>query len=171
MAIHPMPLITEKVKARFWSKVQKTGDCWNWTAARNQKGYGVFGITADKIAKNYLAHRVSLYIAGIHHPINSFALHSCDNPACVRTDHLRWGTLAENVQDMFLRNRNVPIAVHRKTMKKAAVRGAKHRWARIPDHVIQMVLNDTRIHREIADEYGLSRQYVGDLKRGRRRAA
>jgi len=27
------------VSARFWSKVDKSGDCWIWTGARDGKGY------------------------------------------------------------------------------------------------------------------------------------
>lgn len=30
------------VAERFWSKVDKTDDCWLWTAATNRRGYGQF---------------------------------------------------------------------------------------------------------------------------------
>lgn len=41
---------------RFWSKVDKTEDCWQWTAARNsENGYGVFSIGG----RLHVAHRVA----------------------------------------------------------------------------------------------------------------
>lgn len=33
-------ILTEEDIDNFWSKVQKTDDCWLWTAARTSKGYG-----------------------------------------------------------------------------------------------------------------------------------
>jgi len=27
---------------RFWSKVDQTDSCWNWTACKNTDGYGYF---------------------------------------------------------------------------------------------------------------------------------
>jgi hypothetical protein len=41
---------------RFWSKVDKSGECWLWTAALTSEGYGVFGIYPG-VAKR--AHRLA----------------------------------------------------------------------------------------------------------------
>lgn len=30
------------VEVRFWQKVDKSGDCWEWIAGKNQYGYGTF---------------------------------------------------------------------------------------------------------------------------------
>lgn len=43
------------------------------------------------------------------------SLHSCDNKRCVRADHLRWGTQAENVQDMVDRNRGAWVERRKRT--------------------------------------------------------
>lgn len=48
-------------------------------------------------------------------------LHSCDNPACIRASHLRWGSGKENARDRQIRDRYGPRA----KMKVLDVRGAK----------------------------------------------
>ncbi|MFE9735451.1 HNH endonuclease signature motif containing protein [Streptomyces sp. NPDC005863] len=87
---------------RFWSKVRKAADsCWVWTAS-SRNGYGTIG-TAD--GKQY-AHRLS-YVWH-HGPIAEGLVvrHRCDNPLCVRPDHLELGTKADNSRDMVERGRS-----------------------------------------------------------------
>ena len=88
----------------FWSKVKKTRGCWNWTASLTKAGYGQ--IQARKIRPEpMLCHRVSWelhngYIVGGLH-----VLHTCDNPACVRPEHLFLGTQRTNNKDRQLKGR------------------------------------------------------------------
>lgn len=82
---------------RFWNKVKKTNTCWEWIATKSMVGgYGV--INNNK--KAYRAHRVSYELA--YGPIEDkslFVCHKCDNPGCVRPDHLFLGTHEQNQQD------------------------------------------------------------------------
>lgn len=89
---------------RFWRHVDKSGECWNWKGALGRGGYGQFAPTATTHA---LAHRYSyeLHVGPI--PAGHVICHRCDNPGCVRPDHLFLGTQLDNVRDMFSKGRNV----------------------------------------------------------------
>lgn len=90
------------IAERFWQKVNKSGGCWVWTASTNGRGYGKFW-NGERIVA---AHRFSFELSGEPIPRGAFVLHRCDNPGCVRPDHLFLGTQAENIQDMINKQRH-----------------------------------------------------------------
>jgi len=94
----------QSVPDRFWTKVDKSGECWTWTAHRTDKGYGVLGGARD--GKNAPAHRVSWELANGLIPDGLWVLHSCDNPPCVNPAHLFLGSAADNTADMMAKGRN-----------------------------------------------------------------
>jgi hypothetical protein len=93
---------------RFWAKVNKTDGCWEWTASRGPKGYGYFvrDGTRRPGRRSESAHRVSWEMAHGPIPEGLYVLHKCDNPPCVRPDHLFLGTKADNNRDMHQKGRN-----------------------------------------------------------------
>lgn len=94
----PTPLVTRyhSAEQRFWSRVEKTETCWNWTGFVNKWNYGRFrGFGAKKT----LVHRFSWMIHFGPIAKSALVLHSCDNPRCVRPDHLFLGTFATNNDD------------------------------------------------------------------------
>lgn len=93
--------LTSKQVNLFWSKVRLSEGCWLWTKATNNKGYGNV-----RINKKYLnAHRVA-YAITYGDPGKLWVLHSCDNPSCVRPDHLFLGTHQDNMDDMRVKGRS-----------------------------------------------------------------
>jgi HNH endonuclease len=100
---------------RFWAKVQIGPGCWEWTARRNRKGYGVATVLHSRPGHNRQieAHRVAYALAAGPIPVGRLVLHHCDNPACVKTEpdaeypegHLFLGTYRDNVRDMLSKGR------------------------------------------------------------------
>ena len=97
---------------RFWAKVDKSGPtpshrpelgpCWVWTASKSAEGYGFFNMSDQK---NMGAHRASWCLANGAIPSRMWVLHRCDNPSCVRPEHLFLGTPTDNVRDMLAKGR------------------------------------------------------------------
>lgn len=92
------------VEVRFNSKyiINEQTDCWEWTAAKNNIGYGMFR-WAQGIMRT--AHRVSYELHKGPIPQGQVVCHTCDNPKCVNPDHLWTGTLKDNAQDMVAKDR------------------------------------------------------------------
>ena len=90
---------------RFYSRFQKGAGCWNWTGSKNSWGYGCIRYNQ----KNDGAHRVAWILKYGKIPKGLCVLHRCDNPACVRPDHLFLGTQMDNMQDRKKKGKyNVP---------------------------------------------------------------
>lgn len=86
---------------RFWPHVATGPGCWEWTRARNSGGYGTF-VYPD----GQLAHRFSWIVSFGPIPDGLDVLHKCDNPPCVRPDHLFLGTDADNAADKVAKGRS-----------------------------------------------------------------
>ncbi len=80
-------------------KVMPSG-CHEWQGGKVY-GYGHFIISG----KDWRAHRYAWTRANGPIPDGLVVMHLCDNPACVRLDHLRLGTNRENTQDAVSKGR------------------------------------------------------------------
>jgi hypothetical protein len=94
---------------RFARKVVQGPGCWEWRGWRNRKGYGTlitYWWDGDvRRRDNDLAHRLAYEYAFGPIPPGLFVCHRCDNPGCVRPDHLYAGTVIDNTRDREARGR------------------------------------------------------------------
>jgi hypothetical protein len=113
----------ENFTTRFWSKVDKTEACWNWTGHLIKNGYG----RIVREGKQTVAHRASYehFVSPI--PAGMDIDHICHNRACVNPEHLRPVTRKQNCENLTGAYRN----------SKSGVRGVtqrKNRWRATVSH-------------------------------------
>lgn len=143
------------VVERFWSKVDTSGDCWVWTGTLLSTGYGVIHLTSTQPVG---AHRFSYELA--YGPISKglCVCHTCDNPPCVRPDHLFLGTHTENMRDKMAKGRH-------HYMRGERVNGAKLTEDQVIEIRRRIVHGEPR--HDLANEYGVSKATIVDVCSGR----
>ena len=77
--------------------------CYEWLGPKNANGYGTF--TIRDAGGQHLAHRVAYRIHNGAIPNELRVLHSCNNRACVRIEHLMADTQARNMYDASVQGR------------------------------------------------------------------
>jgi len=124
-----------KAITRFLAKVDRSGECWLWTGARDKDGYGVAAISARTGRANRVAW--TLFVGPI--PEGLCVLHACDNPPCVRPGmgHLFLGTHADNAADRDAKGRQASgdrngARVHIERMPRGDRHGSKTHPERVP---------------------------------------
>lgn len=103
---------------RFWKMVLKTGkapshipeigQCWSWLGDTDNYGYGHIFVDG----KMMKAHRFSWIIHFGAIPRIFHVCHHCDNPPCVRPEHLFLGTDMDNMRDCIEKGRYVAPPRH-----------------------------------------------------------
>lgn len=120
--------ITQAILDRFWSKVDKTTNCWNWKPPA-QRRYGRFiigSLNGKKITIG--SHKFSYLIHfGELPPNKQYILHKpviCHNSICCNPFHLKAGDLRENRLDMHL-DKTFPSLKGRKMSPEAREKMSK----------------------------------------------
>lgn len=142
--------ISKKDKTRFWSKVDKTTECWNWTGGKHKAGYGKIKIKR----KTLLSHRVSWFLKKGSIDNNLHVCHKCDNPSCVNPKHLFLGTDLDNINDMLRKGRD-------------SMRGSKNNKAVLKEKdviEIRSKYSDRRVKlKQIASMYNVSLSAISSV--------
>jgi predicted DNA-binding protein YlxM (UPF0122 family) len=153
MAKQKTPFI-EAIKTRY--HVNEISGCWIWTGDRDKNGYGIWQTHKGRLPdgsyerKRERAHRLHWE----HHngPIAEglLVLHHCDNPSCVRIDHLFLGTPSDNSKDMAAKGRSP--------------RGERQGQSLFTAEQVIQIRNTHGTLAEIAARYGVSTGAIDDIK-------
>jgi hypothetical protein len=135
----------------FWSKVDKDCEngCWEWTAARNWFGYGVWGTNKGG---NSLSHRTAWSLKNGPIPKGIKICHRCDNPPCCNPDHLFSGTQKQNLQDCASKGRTS--------------RGVNRKHAKLNEEKVREIitLNKSGLSQnKLAIRFMVTRSVIGDV--------
>jgi hypothetical protein len=87
---------SQNASERFWSKVDKGGECWEWIGSIGGHGYGTFYAGP----KTYVpAHRFAYVTTYGEIPTSIHVDHICRNRRCVNPKHLRAATHKQNIEN------------------------------------------------------------------------
>lgn len=154
-----IPPLNDSDKIRFFDKVRRTDNCWEWRGQRMAQGYGVFGIGR----KYFKAHRISWTIHNGPIPARLWVLHRCDNPQCSNPAHLFLGTHADNMRDMAAKKRGFSGG------NGGFVRGERHGSAKLKATQIPEIRNLYGARsfnlRELSEKYHVSITQIRDIIR------
>jgi hypothetical protein len=137
-------------------KVDRSGECWLWTAAVFDNGYGAF----RDGPRQRRAHRWAYehFVGPI--PEAAILMHSCDVRRCVNPQHLTPGSDLDNQRDMMAKGRVGMRGLHmktRSTLTEELAEQLRHDYA-----------TTGKTQRELAEEYGVSQATVSLTILGKR---
>lgn len=149
----------EESSRRFWSHVQITASCWVWTGGIDRKGYGYcypYPRGTDGKSRHVLSHRYAYELFFGTIAPGMVICHACDNPRCVRPDHLWAGTMAQNQQDMARKQRNP--------------RGSQHWYARLTESTVREIralyATGQWTYQELGERFHVRDSTIGYIVRG-----
>lgn len=156
---------TDGVAARYllWRIAQKTlvcpSGCWEWSGTSNAKGYGLVHLKRRSWPESTVSlHRLIYEICVEQIPEGFHVLHRCDNPSCLRPDHLFIGSNLDNIADKMAKGR------HR------SPRGEMHGMAKMNSITVRMIRSRAAAgesYSSIARDIGFSSTQVSAVARGK----
>lgn len=150
-----MPRNFSRFVSLFWSKVDRSGDCWLWLGATFPSGYGAFG--SRQTLGTQRAHRIAYILTNGAISDDLYVLHKCDNPRCCNPAHLFLGTAADNSDDKVAKDRQAKG--DRQGLRKhpgAAARGERQHLAVLTAEQVRQIRT---LHARGAKQNELSRRF------------
>lgn len=161
LTLHADHGFPEKCIERFWGKVSVSSSCWEWTAGLFKRGgYGQFNAFGAESTPQK-THRMSFQFVNGRIDSSVMVCHHCDNPKCVRPDHLYAGNAVSNNKDARIRGRAYLIPVTRGEICPAA----KLTNEQVP--VIRSLYSSGATMKEIGERFGVTKQAIWRLLHGR----
>lgn len=168
---HTTKRVVMTPEERFWSRVHKGDDatsCWMWRGGNNGK-YGRMKIAPKQSID---AHRFSYILHYGKIPEGRIICHKCNNPACVRPDHLYAGTYKDNYDDMAKAGNafDISTVVSGRLGVNRTIRGRNVHNAVLDEAIVREIrsrIATGETHRSIATHLGISKSAVTDINTGK----
>lgn len=145
----------------FWNRVEsqteRRGECDIFTGCLDDSGYG----RINKDGKLVRVHRAVWERANGPIPSRLYICHTCDNPSCIRLEHLWAGSQKENMQDCARKGRQPGVPGNTHTKDSHINVGSAHGCSKLTEKdVLEIRSLDGPITLEMAaaigEKYGIS---------------
>ncbi len=146
------------LQERMDAKTLRSDGCWTWIGANDgRRGYGSIKVNG----RNMKAHRVAWELANGTTPGDLSVCHECDNPKCVRPDHLFLGTSQDNARDMIAKGRG----------RSPGIFGSEHYASKLSDDdvdAIRRMYAEGITCRSIGEKFAIGESYACSIALGKR---
>ena len=134
-----IPALDKEDIKKFWSSVEKVGDCLEWKIKKQNK-------RPRFCYKNIrvVAARVAYKIKDPNFDESLLVCHTCDNPQCVNPDHLFLGTQEDNMKDRINKGRG-RIKLNKEIVDKIR-----------EEYLKDITKNSTHIRKWLLDNFGIN---------------
>lgn len=131
--------------------------CHLWFLGLAHYGYGKIGIRDQNgKPKTVTAHRLSWELENGPVPAGMVVMHKCDVPACINLAHLRLGTQADNLADMWIKGRAKPGVI-----PSDGRSNSKLTW-----ETVRFIRMSSLSAKRLARELGVSDVLIGRVRNG-----
>lgn len=150
--------IPERIQNIGWevvTRVPDLGPCWEWKGGKHDSGYALLHVRPRMIK----VHRFMLE-QKLGRELTAWALHRCDNPPCIRPEHLFEGDALDNNRDRVAKGRTRPweFSPRRYKFSDEQVQEMRAMWAGGQTNMSA-----------IARHFGASQTHVSNILRGKAR--
>lgn len=149
-----------EIKDRLYARTKATNNgssakykyCLEWTGSKDKNGYGRMRINDKPI----LVHRIAWEIHNGPIPEGRHILHYCDNPSCIRIDHLFLGDALANSQDCIQKGRD----------HKRGLRGENHNLAKLTENQVMEIRASSERGKTLAERHGVTQTTISEIRKG-----
>lgn len=138
---------------RLYGNVKRNGKCLEWAGNKDKNGYGRMSVHN----KSTLTHRIAWELSNGPIPKGLCVLHKCDNPSCIRIDHLFLGDRIDNNHDCIRKGR----------ANKRGLIGEEHNLAKLTDADVMAIRASDERGKDLAERYDVEQTTITDVRKGK----